>query len=109
MLDRDAAILSLVTDQVRPSSLSPRREIELIQGGADRIRHALDLLESATIAAALLEREDRAADQHIQACSWCISWRVLRHGACRTFKRIRRQWDQLHHQYMRAFRRLERC
>lgn len=109
LLDRDAAVLSLVADQVRPAALSPRREIELIQAGADRVRHALDLLETATLAAAALERDDRAADQHVQACSWCVGWRVLRHGVCRTFRRIRRQWDRLHHQYERAFRRLERA
>jgi hypothetical protein len=109
VLDRDAAIIALVADQVRPANLSPRREIELIQAGTDRVRHALDLLETATLAATALDREDRAADQHVQTCRWCVTWRVARHGACRTFRRIRRQWDRLYHDYARAYRRLERA
>lgn len=41
--------------------------------------------------------------------TWCVTWRVVRHGACKSFRRIRRDWDHLYHGYGRAFRRLERA
>lgn len=108
LLDRDAAILSLVMDQVRPADLSPRYETALVQAGTARVRHALDQLDAAVVAAVALERQDRRCDHHTQTCRWCSPWRVSRHGVCRGLRQLARELSRLYRVYDRAFRRLER-
>lgn len=104
LADRDHAILALVCDQVRPADLSPRREVELIQAGADRVRRVLDQLETAVISAAALERQERGCDEHVRgSCERC-HWRQIQ--PCRGFKSLRRRLDFAHHAYRRAMRRL---
>lgn len=107
LADRDAAILDLVGSLVNGAELSPRRETELRQAATERMRVLLDRLEGAVVMAAALEREERAADQHVQHCSWCRHWRVIRTGVCRGFRQLIRGIERRHHQYRRAFRRLE--
>lgn len=107
LADQDHAILDLAAQLVTPAGLSPRREAELRQMAVAGYRRVAELTEAVAVAAAALEREERAADQHVQACSWCsVPYRVLR-GACPGFRRIRRHIDRLHHLYRRHARRLE--
>lgn len=107
-LDRDHQIADLVEEVVNGCTLSPRREAELRQAGADRLRRAVELLEEATLAAAYLEREERSADAHVQInCSWCSGRRVLAGGICGSFRAIRRSLDRCHRMYRRTMRRLE--
>lgn len=109
MADRDDAAYRLVSDIVTAAGLSPRRDAELHQVGAERIRRVLDQLELTCVSAVALEREERAADQHVRgACSWC-SRSTVRMGVCRGFRAIRHSIDRLHHAYRRHARRLERA
>ena len=106
LADRDHTIVELVAQTVSTAEISPTHEAELRQLAAERHRRVADLTEQAAICAAALEREERAADEHVQLCMWCLRWR--RHpGVCWGFRRISRGIDRLHREYRRAVRRLE--
>lgn len=108
LADRDAAVYALVSDIVTGARLSPRRDAELHAAGAERIRRVLDRLELAVVSATALDREELAADQHVQVCSHCRHrWQVVSYGVCSGFRAIRRTLDRLHRGYRRHFRRLE--
>jgi ribosomal protein S14 len=111
LAERDHAIYRLVMSQIEPASLDSEREAELVRLGAARIAHVMDLLEQTVILAVAMDRENRAADHHVRACSRCGSprWLIRFGGVCRGLQLIRHQLDRLHHRYRRAARRLERC
>lgn len=108
-LDVEHQVVTLSTALVGTAGLSPRREAELVGAGNERLRALVEAVEQATIAAAALELEERAADEHVQVCSVCSRGRLLVRGVCRGFRRIRASIDRAHDRYRRTMRRLGRA
>lgn len=88
------------------AQLGPDHEDEIHCATAAAIRHVIDLAFAATVAETALNREQEAANHHVEACTRC---RWFKARFCRGLTRIRRQIDRLHHAYRAALKPLERA
>lgn len=103
-MDVDHLIVDLSGARVRPAGLESRHEREIRALASERHRRLDELTEDAVASAALLERQERLLDVHVQSCAACRRWRQLAVGfrCCRRFRELSRRVDARYREYSRA-------
>lgn len=104
--DLDDEAWRFAAEIIGDAQLGADHEAEIRRATAAALRHVIDLTLAVTVAEAALNREQAAANHHVEACSRC---RWFKARFCRGLWQIRRQIDRLHHAYRAALKPLERA